>query len=174
MNGPVFRHLTDDGLVGDGTNYLIVGDGGSTAVPYYAGPATGKYWHIERMLIFIEDVGAPKISEYGSATALGNGLTLDVRRGGAGGSSILDLTDGARIKSNGDWAHHCYDISLTQPGSGNGVVPVRWTFGKSGQPLVLDGAKAEKLVLENNDQLNVLISHTAIIQGYETNVPHPM
>ena len=168
----IFRHLTDDGLVGDGSNYLITSDGSSTAVPYYAGPVEGKYWHIERMLIFIEDAGAGTISQYGSATALTNGLTLDVRQGGPSGPSVLDLTDGAPVKSNGDWAHHCYDISLSAPGSGNGVVLVRWTFGKSGAPLILSGARNEKLVLENNDQLNVLIKHTAIIQGVEDNDPY--
>jgi len=174
MSNPrnVFRYLTDDGLVADGTNQVIVSDGSSTAVPYYAGPASGFYWHIERMIIYIEDVGAPKITEYGSAAALTNGMRLYVTRGGAAGAETLDVMGGGVAKANSDWASFCYDVTLSAPGSGNGIALFRWTFGHSGDSIVLDGARGDKLVLLNRDQLNVLIDHRCHIHGVETTDPH--
>lgn len=165
----VYRYLTDDGLVADGSNEKVISASGDL---YYAGPAEGKYWHIERMLVYIEDGTAPKINEYGGATALTNGHKLNVLRGGASGAVITDLLGGITIKSNGDWGSLCYDLSLSNPGSGNGVVLVRWTFGKSGSPLVLSGAREDKLVLQTQDALNALVDHRFMIQGVETNDPH--
>lgn len=169
----IFRHLTDDGLVGDGSNFLITSDGSSTAIPYFAGPPDGRFWHVYRLIMFIEDVGAPTSAKYGAAPALTNGLNLNVKLG-SGGASILDLTDGAPIKNNGDWAHHCHDVVLDEPGAGNGIVTARWTFSHSGAPLVLAGNRTEVLELTNNDQLNVLVLHTAIIQGVESDNPHTL
>ncbi len=171
----VFRYLTDDGLVADGTNQVVVSDGSSVNVPYYAGPDSGEYWHIERMIIYIEDGAAsPKITEYGAATALSNGLRLYVTRGGPAGVETLDLMGGGTVKSNGDWASFCYDVQLSQPGSGNGVVSARWTFGHSGESIILSGARNDKLVLLNRDQLNVLVDHRFHIHGVESHDPHPI
>lgn len=166
-------YLTDDGLPADGTNQQVLSNGSSTAVPYYAGPDEGFYWHIERMIIYIEDTGAPKITEYGSATALTNGVRLYETRGGVAGTEIKDFMGGITAKANADWASFCFDISLSAPGSGNGVVLVRWTFGKAGAPIVLGGARQDKLVILNQDNLSAtLIDHRFFIQGIQTNDPH--
>ena len=165
----VYRFLTDDGLVSDGTNELVIS---ASADKYYAGPSVGKYWHIERMIIYMEDGTAPKINEYGSTGALTNGCLLRTTRGGPDGVETLDLLGGIVVKTNGDWASLCYDIDLSIPGSGNGVVLVRWTFGRAGQPIVLDGARGDKIVLQTQDAMNALVSQRFMIQGVETNIPH--
>lgn len=165
----VYRFLTDDGLISDGTNELVTS---ASADKYYAGPAAGKYWHIERMIIYIEDGTAPKINEYGAAGARTNGNLFYVTRGGPDGVKTLDLLGGVVVKTNGDWGSLCYDISLTIPGSGNGVVLGRWTFGKSGAPLVLDGAREDKIVLQTQDAMNDMVSQRFMLQGIETNIPH--
>ncbi len=171
-NAEIFRYLTDDGLAADGTNQQVLGDGGSTAVPYYAGPAAGKYWHIERMIVYIEDGTFPKISEYGSTGALTNGIRLYETHGGVSGPIEVDLMGGLTAKKNADWASFCFDISLSQPGSGNGIVVARWTFGRAGAPLVLAGSHDDKLVLLNQDAMAALVDHRIFIQGIETIDPH--
>jgi len=175
MSRNIFRYLTDDGLAADGTNQVVTSDGSSIAVPYYAGPASGKYWHLERMIIYIEDgASGPKITEYGANVALTNGLRLCITRGGPSGVITLDLMDGSTAKANSDWASFCYDVRLSQPGSGNSVVVARWTFGHSGESIILSGDREDKIVLLNQDQLNVLVDHRFHIHGVESNDPHPI
>jgi hypothetical protein len=164
----IFRYLTDDGLVADGTNDDMHVDGSSTTVPFYIGPPSGKYWDIHRMIIFIQDGGAGKVGDYGSITGgLTNGMTVHVHTGGIGGTDILDLLDGETIKTNGEWISICYDVTIAQPGAGDTYVGARWTFEKSGVPLRLSGHRNEVLIVDVNDNLTALVDHRAFIQGVE-------
>lgn len=170
-----FCYLTDDGLMADGTNQKVLTNGSVTPVRYFVGPAAGKYWHVARLIIYMEDGTGPKVSEYGSATALTNGMRLIHTSGGADGKELKDFMGGLTAKSNADWSSFCFDVNLTQPGAGNGVVVGRWTFGKSGTPVILDGNKDDKIVLINQDDLSAnLIDHRFFIQGVETIDPHPL
>jgi hypothetical protein len=168
---PIFQYLTDDGLVADGTNQQMAVDG-TTPVRFYAGPAAGEYWHVERLLLYIEDGTAPKITEYGAATALTNGVRLYVTRGGPTGIEIVDLMGGFVAKSNADWKSFCYDVDLSNPGSGNGVVAGRWTLSKAGAPVVLDGSRDDKIVALVQDNLTALVDHRIFLQGQSKNHPH--
>jgi len=51
-------------------------------------------------------------------------------------------------------------------------VLARWTFGKSGSPLVLDGSRGDTIVLQTQDAMNDMVSQRYMIQGVETNDPH--
>jgi hypothetical protein len=165
----IYRHLTDDGLVSDGTNMNANVDGG-TPVPFYAGPPAGKDWLINRMLVMIKDNAVLTADNYGGIDVLtaGNGVTLKVRQGPTG-PEVLDLTDNHPIKSNAEWGAFCYDISHVSFGSGDNYVLVRWTFGKSGAPLRLSSVRSEKLVLLVQDNLTGLTGHHFVIQGLEVN-----
>jgi len=165
----VYRYLTNDGLVADGTNEKVIS---ASADKYYAGPADGEYWHITRMIIYIEDGTSPKINEYGAASALSNGCLLRTTRGGPDGIETLDLLGGIAVHSNGDWASLCFDIDLSIPGSGNGVVIVRWTFDKAGEPVILHGSRGDKIVLETRDAMNALVDHRFMLQGHTSDMPH--
>lgn len=170
-----FEYLTDDGLDADGTNQKVLTDGSVTPVPYFAGPEAGKYWHISRLIMYIEGVTSPKVTQYGSTAALTNGMRLFHTSGGATGAELKDFMGGLTAKTNADWSSFCFDVNLSQPGQGNGIVVGRWTFEKAGTPVILDGNKDDKLVLLNQDDLSSsLIDHRFFIQGVETNDPHPL
>jgi len=161
--------LTDDGLVGDGSNMNANVDG-STPVPFYAGPPAGKDWLIWRMLVMIKDNANITADNYGGIDILtaGNGVTLKVREGPTG-KEILDLTDNHAIKSNAEWGVFCYDIAPHTFGSGDNYVLVRWTFAKAGEPLRLSSVRSEKLVLLVQDNLAALTGHHFFIEGQEVN-----
>jgi len=164
MSKNVFRYLTDDGLVGDGTNHLMVV---GAADIFYAGPAAGKVWDIHRAIFLIEDATTMTASLFGGISALGNGCTLTKTVGGPTGAVVLDLLDGNPIKKNGDFGGFCYDVNWTAPGQGNDLLLCRWTFAKSGSPLQLVGAKTENLVFGVNDALTGLVDFSCMIQGIE-------
>jgi hypothetical protein len=167
MATAIFRHLTDDGLVGDGTNQAANVNGASTAVKLWSGPADGKIWHIERMIILVEDNAVFNAQNYGGVATLANGVTVQRKSGGATGTVEQDLLDGTTVKSGVGWAAHCYDYTYHQHGSGDNFFVVRWTFGKSGKPLKLDGGNTDVLVATINDDLSTLVAHHFIIQGVE-------
>jgi len=161
---PINRFLTDDGLEGDGTNQSANRNGSVTAVPFYAGPRTGV-WEINRMLILIEDNAVIAADDYGGVSVLTNGVSIDVKEGGSGGTVLQDMTDGFTIKSNVHWAGLCYDMTEHTFGSGNNFIVVRWSFSRSGQPIILNSNRNENLVVTVNDDLTGLVEHNFLIQG---------
>lgn len=163
----IYRHLTDDGLPGDGSNDNANVNGVVTAVPFYSGPADGKVWRIERMLITIEDNAVFTAATYGGVGALANGVTCHKHTGGITGPVVLDLMDGASAGGLVDWADFCYDMTNHSFGSGNNFAVVRWTFAKSGAPLKLVGSRNEVLCINIQDDLTTLVRHTFFIQGVE-------
>lgn len=164
---PFYRHLTDDGLVGDGSNFSANVNGSVTPVNFYAGPASGKVWRIERMIISIEDNAVFNAENYGGISTLSNGILVRKLRSGPTDTVILDLLDGRPVTSMVKWASFCYDGQYSDFGSGNNFYEVRWTFSRSGTPLKLSGHNQEKLVVTVRDDLSTLVSHTFHIQGIE-------
>lgn len=163
---PVFRHLTTDGLIADGSNDNAAIDGSSVAVPFFTGPLKDK-WSIHRMIVIIEDNAVITADNYGGLSALTNGITVKVTESGATGPVIVDLLDGSPIKNHVGWAAHTFDMQDQTFGSGNNFVAVRWTFSHGGRPLILDSFRNEKLVVTINDNLSTLVSHQFQIQGHE-------
>jgi hypothetical protein len=164
---PIFRHLTDDGLAGDGTNFLANVNGSVTPVPFWYGPASTERTAVHRLIVEIEDNATITADNYGGVSALTNGITVKVIQGNEStGVVVTDLLDGDPIKNHVNWAAHCYDVTEHTYGSGNNFVVVRWTFAKSGRPLILDGRINEKLVVTVNDDLSTLVDHQFQIQGH--------
>lgn len=163
---PIYVHLTDDGLAGDGSNHDAAVDGSSTAVPLWRGP-TEKLWAIHRLIVTIEDNAVLAADNYGGLAALTNGISVKIMSGHhTTGILVLDLLDGDPIKSHVGWAEHCYDMQEHVFGSGNNFVVVRWTFAFAGRPLILDSFDNEKLVITISDNLSTLVAHQFQIQGH--------
>jgi hypothetical protein len=161
------RFLTDDGLVGDGTNQEANRNGSVTAVPFYAGPPAGKVWEVHRMLITVSDNAVLVADNYGGADISGGtGVSVEVREG-VGGTLLQDLCDGSNVKSFVDWASFCYDVTDHSFGSGDNFLTARWTFAKTGRPIVLDSTRNEVIQVTINDNLSVLTGHRFMIQGVE-------
>jgi hypothetical protein len=168
MGTPIYRHLTDDGLVADGSNQSANVNGVVTAVPFYAGPADGKVWRIHRMVVVVEDDATFTAVKYGGVATLANGITVKKMKNGPTGTEVLDLLDNTTISGLIGWGHYCYDVQEHTFGSGSNFALVRWTFAKSGEPLLLNGANGDVLVVQINDDLSTLVDHTFMIQGVET------
>lgn len=158
----IFQYLTNDGTASNGVKSEMA----TTADKYYITLDQHEYAIIARMILYIEDDGNGKISDYGAGLALTNGVRLYVTSGGPDGPEVLDLMGGQQVQTNGEWAGMCYDMQITTPGAGNTVVAVRWTFAKAGKSLILSGHNNHTLVMETQDDLSGLLSHTAFIHGY--------
>ena len=113
-------------------------------------------------MTYIEDAEVSiSLATYGGITALTNGLLLQlVRKNG----TTFDLGDGLPIKSNSDWARQCYDVDISTFPAGNNYVHARWTFSRSGAPIVLNFG--DKLQFVMRDTLTALVQHYFLLQGY--------
>jgi hypothetical protein len=146
------------------------GTGASTGDPpggyMELGPTTGKKWYVNRMIVNIGSAGAPSSTLYGDIAAFTNGLTVAIQ-GSTGAIYYLGGTTQSSIKSNFDWTRVCYDFNTFAYAAREPLVG-RWTFGKSGQPVILDGDASEKIRVTFQDGTTGLaLGHTFQIQGYE-------
>jgi len=155
----LYQYLTENAVVG-AKNSFVLNDDGSYAG--YKVPRT-CIAHVARMIISIEDSGVFKAETYGALSALSSGI--EVKRY-SNGVLAEDLTDGVPITSNGQWGKVCYDVDLKTWGSGNSLILVRWTFARSGAPVILRGAAQDDLRVEFNDDFTGLIAHQFMIQGF--------
>lgn len=150
------------------------GDGGGTinAVGNYSAASEDFYFEhpdgsptdaeVHRMIVHITDSANPSADVYGNlAAALPNGI--QILQIDDAGNTFRDWTAGNPVKSNAEWSRFCYDVGLDNFGSGDDTVKVRWTFAKSGGPLVLK--PGWKLVARLNDSFVGLNDHTFMAQG---------
>lgn len=153
-------------IVGDGSgNTDVTGDYSSVEEIFYIQPPKSTFFILERMLIFIQDTGAFDADSYGNGISLANGIVVRVQDDS---DTLLNLTAGKPIKTNAQWTRLCYDVSLSNYGTGDESAGVRWTFSKAGHPLRLDGSKNERLEVVLNDSFVDLVDHTFLVQGYIT------
>jgi hypothetical protein len=143
--------------VGDGTGTT---NGATTADTYFFAPT--RSCQIHRMLVFIEDNVPVVAAKYGGLSALSTGIKVTHVSGG----QTLNLHGQNTIKSNADWARVCYDVTYTVFGSGNDYVQARWTFAKSGIPILMESGDTLNAVVA--DDLTGLVGHYFMIQGNYT------
>jgi len=155
----IFKHLKS------GAAYDAVGDYSSTVTQFTFVVPSGREAEIERMLIYIEDAGAPTAGKYGYNLVLANGIKAYIRD--ANDAIVVDLTPDRAVLTNADWAALCFDVAVLDWGVASSVntVAVRWTFAKSGAPLYLKGRDGHYLSVELNDDFTGLLSHRFLIQG---------
>jgi hypothetical protein len=164
---PLYRYLDTDGD-GTGTNnangdYRAVPDGTGEEI-FFIQPAPGEIFRIERMIVSVRDSAGFRADKYGDISGgLSTGIEIRVQ---SDGGTIVSLTNGINIKTNGDWAGVCYDANLYKEGSGDDYLAVRWTFSRAGYPLRLVGDDNERLEIVLNDNLSGLVHHYFQVQGY--------
>jgi hypothetical protein len=118
------------------------------------------------MICHVQDTGGFDAGAYGNNITLANGIGCGIYTG-SGATLLNDLFDGHTVQTNSDWGHWCYDVALLDFGIGDEFLQVRWTFGKSGQLIRLDGDNMDRLSLIFNDDLVGLNDHQFVVQGYE-------
>lgn len=160
----IFGYLDTNGDK-TGTNNAV-GDYSGTPGVFFIQPPPGAVWTIERLIVSIH--GMCGQAGYGGEDTLANGITMKTTD--SEGEMILNLTNGVPIKDEMAWGQLCYDVSYQGweriPGQGqSGLTWVfaRWTFGKSGLPIVLKDQ--QRLVVTLNDDLEHLTEHRFQAQG---------
>ena len=158
---PIFRYLDQNGN-GTGPKNGNLNHAGSIQ-GYRLQPGPGEIMRIERMLVSIEDASGFSTVKYGNLAELTNGIVVQTSRDDV---QTLDLTDGEPIKTNADWSAKCYDADVKSWGVGNEMLPVRWTFAKSGTVLRLVGDDLDSFDVLLNDDFSGLVKHQFFVNGY--------
>jgi hypothetical protein len=160
----LYRYLDTVGN-GSGTKNHIAATYAATQGIAKIAPEPGSVFKIHRMIVSLEDTSGMIAGGYGDiGSPLSEGITVKV---GNRDGVKLDLTDGVPIKTNSGWGRLCYDVDIKSWGTTptNELLVVRWTFSKSGAPIVLNGRKGEYLYVTFDDDLDELISHYFLVQG---------
>ena len=157
----IYRYLDTKG---DGTGTKNANGDYSTPDIFYIAPDL-KDMVLHRLIVLIEDGANMRAEHYGTlGAALTNGVVVRV----SDPSGVLvDLTDESPIKTNAGWGALCYDVDVKAWGAGNDLLLVRWTFAKAGIPLVLDAKAGHKLEVVLSDDLQGLVRHYFMVQGWE-------
>ncbi len=153
----MFSLASLDGL-GVVTN--AIGDYSSTAASFRAVVGDNDWVEFHRVIVGIEDTAINNSAEYGGISALTNGVLCHVRDSD---DSLLETLTPFPIKTNGWWALCCHDMTPHNFGNGSDFISVRWTWEKSGWPIVLSGGQYIEFVL--NDDFDGLITHQFFCQG---------
>lgn len=159
----IFAYLDTNGdKTGDNN---AIGDYSSTPEEFFIQPPVDGVWTIQRLIVSIH--GQCGSLGYGSDDPLENGITIKTTD--SSGDMLLDLTSGVPIKEEMAWGALCYDIQLSdtrdtpaEPFSPRWVF-ARWTFGKTGLPLIL--RHQDRLVVTLNDDFEHLTAHRFQVQG---------
>jgi hypothetical protein len=158
---PLFRFLDTLGN-GLGTKDAT-GNYASTDTAFYIQTTDpSEQYVLHRVMCYVEDSGgSPSLATYGGLTALTDGILCRVvYRDG----TVYDLTDGMPIQSNSEWARICYDVDIATFPAGNNYVHARWTFTRSGWPIVLNPFDRLEFVMRDN--LTAYVQHSFLVQGY--------
>ena len=169
---PMFSKQLD--TVGDGSgtkNMAVLGTLG-TPVIYRLKPPAGEIWKIARLILYIRDAGAFDSGGWGNN--LGSPLT--------NGIQVVSYENAQEfhwlyppVKSHGDIASVCHDLTYQDFGSGDAFITARWSFTKFGQYLRLHGDEGDELRILVQDDLTHLVEQAVTAQGfYERGYPSPV
>ncbi len=136
---------------------------GTSGETFLIKPPSGEAYRINRMFVHVQDTGAFAAEEYGSTSALVKGVQVRVQ---SDTGTILDLTD-VTVKTNAQWARHCYDVRVDTYGSGDEFLTCRWSFWKNGYPIRLDGDNNERLEVYMQDDMTDLVAQNFFVCGYK-------
>lgn len=166
---PIYQFLATTGKGGTTGHSNAVGDystaTGTSGESFIIKPPVGEAYHIERMMIHIQDTGAFAAEEYGSlGSALDKGVTLRIA---TSTGTIHDLTGANPVKANAQWGRHCYDVRVDTWSVGDEFLSARWTFWKNGYPLRLDGDRGEYLEVYLQNSCTGLVAHDFFVGGYK-------
>jgi hypothetical protein len=159
FSNQIFRRLDATGD-GSGSKDAAV-DGSSVVKEFLIAAPAGQIYELNRMLINIQASGVLASQKYGDLAALTNGIKIYVESNG-----VRSEFDTGAVKTHDDWAGICHDSMALNYGNVAGkTISVRWTFSKSGHGISLDGDKAEKFIVQINDDLSSLTKHQFMVQG---------
>ncbi len=163
----IYRFMDD---VGDGSGVVNFAEDFEGTTEHVLFTATRSTLIEQLIVTLITDMGMGlglRAQDYGNIPdGLPNGWELEVVN--AGGTVILDLTDGIPIKTNADLGRVCFPdlerINWGSPPIDQEALFARWLFRASGQGLLLE--EGDQLRISLHDNFVILIQHYFNVQGY--------
>lgn len=162
---------------GDGTGDIeMVGDYSSSEGIFYVSPPSGYHYHINRLIVLVQDTGAFDAALYGNNITLTSGIVIEHVEAD---DTLIQRITPRPIYANADWGGYCYDVKEHAFGTGDRFLLARWTFGKavppgfdphhvdwslSGFPIIRIET-GEKFRVRLNDDLSGLNKHRMNVQG---------
>ncbi len=153
-----YQYLSTDGAGGGTTN----ADGNYATPTQFYIQDTGRYLAIERLILYVEDVGSMDSGQYGNGLTPSNGIRLEILE--PDDTLVHDVMAGNPVTKNLHWQGKCHDLTMSSWGSGNTGYSVRWTFAKAGKPIIL--APGQKLAAILEDNYTGLVEHRFQVQGH--------
>ena len=148
---------------GDGTGTTsAIGDYLTTPTSFFFKQAELETVHIHRMIVTVRDTGAFDAAKYGNGITLADGIRLFHKDAD---DEVLEELTAFPVKTSGDWAGQCFDVDSLTFGTGDELLVVRWTFAKSGLPLIIHFNKGEYLEIPLTDDFSNLVDHKFKIDG---------
>lgn len=133
-------------------------DGSSTPQEFIFDPTASQVFAVFRLMIF--GLGSSVVADntYVNLSVLTNGIGITLENTGG---VVTDICDGLPIKDNNGWNALAYDSRQNVYSANPKSVNARYSFFKEagGQPVLIDGAKGEKIVITVNDDLSTLSAH---------------
>ncbi len=140
--------------VGDGSGSIdAVVDGSSTPVDFHYLVPAGKVALVDRLIIWVKDSGGFDVANYGNGVVLTNGM-LDGVTDPAG---VFQHSGDLAVKTNGDWASLCYDVTYHSFGQGDNILVARYSFFKDGSSIMVPAGY--KFTIRIQDALAGLTGH---------------
>lgn len=177
INGEHIRHVIadiEDSLaincmsqyldsVGDGTGTKnLIGDYSGAATIFKIQPPAGEIYHLNRLMVYIEDVGTFDSGSYGNGISLTNGVKFRI----SDNSGVLHDMTPINIKKNVHWDRTFFDVKINNYGTGNEALIGRWTFANDyGAPVILNGDNNERLEVVLEDDFTGLVEHYFLTKG---------
>ena len=166
IGNSIYQFLDENG---DGTgNKDAVGDYASDTSFYITPQSPNEIYEITRVIINIADNGSMDAGSYGNNIDLNGSEGLKVQVLDENDAVLKDLTDNILVQTNGHWARYSYDVSITDFGSGENYVNVRWSFDRSGKSIRL--SYGEKFAIKLNGDFENLNKHYFMVQGEKYNI----
>lgn len=150
--------------VGDGTGSRDAAvDGSNTPIQFKLTSEPGRSIELDRFTVYITDRGNLLPDKYGKDIVMTNGILLEIQDGV--GNVVLDMLDGAPVKTNFAWQIVCFDTDSFQGKTPNDIsaATFRWIVSDKVDPLTL--INGQSLVATIRDDLTTLEHHSFYAQG---------
>jgi hypothetical protein len=134
----------------------------TAARDYYIRPDANETYVLRRLTVWEVDGSFTNAAGYGAGAALTNGIGITVENP----DGVIKNYTPVTIKTTYEWGLLAGIDSTSIGGAGADPHLVRWTFGKGGGNITLDGSKGEFLKVSCGDAMNFLTAARMMVQGY--------
>ena len=149
---------------GDGTGTVDLKI--NAATDYFVRPGPLEKFVLRRMNLWEVDGSFTDAAGYGAGSALSVGISITVENG----TEVIKNYTPVRIKTTYEWSLLAGIDNTAVFSGGDDAHVVRWTFGRGGGNITLDGSKGEFLRVSYGDAMDFMTFVRIQVQGYKKSV----